>query len=48
MEENKEEVVNALFERSGYLYVCGDAKNMARNVRDRLVECIKSVKGNPN
>lgn len=45
MEKNKAEVVSILFEKNGYLYVCGDAKNMAKNVREVLTQCVQSIKG---
>ncbi|CAL8147580.1 unnamed protein product [Orchesella dallaii] len=44
MEENKKAVIDTLFNQGGYLYVCGDAKNMAKDVRDVLIKCVQSVK----
>jgi sulfite reductase alpha subunit-like flavoprotein len=45
MEKNKEEVITTLFDNGGYLYVCGDAKNMAKNVREVVTRCVEAVKG---
>lgn len=44
MEENMEEVVETLLEGGGYLYVCGDARNMAKDVREALIKCVERVK----
>ncbi|XP_077365668.1 methionine synthase reductase [Festucalex cinctus] len=35
-------IINILLKHSGCLYVCGDAKNMAKDVNDTLMEMIKS------
>ena len=45
MWKNKEELVTLLLDKSAYFYVCGDAKNMAKNVREKLIACIQAVKG---
>jgi len=46
MEKNGGSVVKVLLEEGGYFYVCGDAKNMAKSVREKLISLIQSVKGN--
>lgn len=35
-------IISILLEKNGYLYVCGDAKNMAKDVNDTLSEMIKT------
>lgn len=35
-------ITSVLLEKSGYIYVCGDAKNMAKDVNDTLMEMIKT------
>ncbi|CAL9697926.1 unnamed protein product [Knipowitschia caucasica] len=35
-------ITSILLEKSGYIYVCGDAKNMAKDVNDTLMEMIKN------
>jgi sulfite reductase alpha subunit-like flavoprotein len=44
MLKNQEEIVSVLDDR-GYFYVCGDARNMAKNVREALITCLQNVKG---
>lgn len=41
LRENKAEVWNILGEKNGHLYVCGDARNMARDVHNILVDIIQ-------
>ncbi|KAF8983879.1 NADPH-cytochrome P450 reductase [Entomortierella lignicola] len=38
MEEYKELIWDLIHKQGGYFYVCGDAKNMAREVNHRLIE----------
>jgi len=45
LEKNKEELTTELLERGGYLYVCGDAKNMAKSVREKLNSIVQDVLG---
>lgn len=35
-------ITSVLLEKSGYIYVCGDAKNMAKDVNDTLMGMIKN------
>ncbi|KAM4718460.1 methionine synthase reductase isoform 2-T3 [Anableps anableps] len=37
-----QQVTNILLRQNGYIYVCGDAKNMAKDVNETLVEMIKT------
>ncbi|XP_067144263.1 NADPH--cytochrome P450 reductase [Centruroides vittatus] len=41
LRENKEEIWNIIGEKNGHLYVCGDARNMARDVHNILVDIIQ-------
>lgn len=43
--KNKDELWNVIGENNGHLYVCGDAKNMARDVHDIVVKVVQE-KGN--
>nr|AHM93010.1 NADPH-cytochrome P450 reductase [Laodelphax striatellus] len=45
LEKNKDELWNVIGENNGHLYVCGDAKNMARDVHNIVANVIKE-KGN--
>ncbi|CAG7834783.1 unnamed protein product [Allacma fusca] len=44
MQKNQVELISIL-DKGGYFYVCGDAKNMAKNVRETLISCLKNIKG---
>lgn len=39
---NSQNITDILLKQNGYLYVCGEAKNMAKDVNDTLVEMIKT------
>ncbi|XP_038144975.1 methionine synthase reductase isoform X2 [Cyprinodon tularosa] len=38
----RQRVTDILLRQNGYIYVCGDAKNMAKDVNDTLLEMIKA------
>lgn len=42
---HSKQVARVLLQESGYIYVCGDAKNMAKDVNDTLVEIISKETG---
>lgn len=41
----RENIKQALVEKKGYAYICGDAKHMARDVEDLLKEILGEAKG---
>ncbi|XP_049808525.1 NADPH--cytochrome P450 reductase [Schistocerca nitens] len=45
LQKNKDEIWSIIGENNGHLYVCGDAKNMARDVHDIVVKVVME-KGN--
>lgn len=40
LRQNKKELWEIIGEKNGHLYICGDARNMARDVRDIVLEVI--------
>lgn len=42
---HSKQVARLLLQENGYIYVCGDAKNMAKDVNDTLVEIIMKEVG---
>lgn len=45
LQRHSKQVAGVLLRDSGYVYVCGDAKNMAKDVHDALVEIISRETG---
>ncbi|XP_015598428.1 NADPH--cytochrome P450 reductase isoform X2 [Cephus cinctus] len=40
LENNKEEIWSVIGEKNGHIYICGDARNMARDVHNILVKVV--------
>lgn len=45
LQHHSQQVARTLLQENGYIYVCGDAKNMAKDVNDTLVEIISKEAG---
>uniref|UniRef100_A0A8C3W016 Methionine synthase reductase n=1 Tax=Catagonus wagneri TaxID=51154 RepID=A0A8C3W016_9CETA len=45
LQRHSRQVARALLQEQGYVYVCGDAKNMAKDVNDTLVDIISKEVG---
>ncbi|XP_051007006.1 methionine synthase reductase [Acomys russatus] len=45
LQHHSQQVARILLQEKGYIYVCGDAKNMAKDVNDALVELISKETG---
>lgn len=45
LQHHSQQVARTLLQENGYIYVCGDAKNMAKDVNDALVEIISKEAG---
>ncbi|KAB1281633.1 Methionine synthase reductase [Camelus dromedarius] len=45
IQRHSKQVARVLLHENGYIYVCGDAKNMAKDVNDALVEVISKEVG---
>ncbi|RIA87265.1 NADPH-dependent cytochrome P450 oxidoreductase [Glomus cerebriforme] len=43
--ENDSHIWNLIYNHGGYFYVCGDAKNMARDVNNALIQIAQSLGG---
>ena len=43
--EQKDVFVQLLMDESMTLFVCGDARNMAKDVNDAVIECVRDVLG---
>ena len=41
----KEAFIKILFEKEAILFVCGDAKNMSKDVNETIIECTAQVLG---
>ena len=42
---DREHIANAIIHGKGYIYVCGDAKNMSRSVEEMLARILGEAKG---
>ncbi|XP_034379513.1 methionine synthase reductase [Arvicanthis niloticus] len=45
LQRHSQQVARILLQENGYIYVCGDAKNMAKDVNDALVEILSREAG---
>ncbi|XP_005356746.1 methionine synthase reductase [Microtus ochrogaster] len=45
LQRHSQQVARTLLQENGYIYVCGDAKNMAKDVNDALVEIVSKESG---
>lgn len=45
LQRHSQQVSRILLQEKGYIYICGDAKNMAKDVNDTLVEIISKETG---
>ena len=43
--EDREHVADAILNGKGYVYICGEAKNMAKQVEDVLARILGEAKG---
>ena len=43
--EDKDRIADAVLNGKGYVYICGDAKNMAKSVEDTLARILGEAKG---
>ncbi|XP_041488179.1 methionine synthase reductase [Microtus oregoni] len=45
LQRHSQQVARTLLQENGYIYMCGDAKNMAKDVNDALVEIVSKESG---
>lgn len=45
LREAKDELAPLILEKRAYIYICGDAKSMARSVEETLVKMLAEAKG---
>lgn len=45
LQRHSQQVARTLLQENGYVYVCGDAKNMAKDVNDTLIGIISNEAG---
>lgn len=43
--EDREHIADAILNGKGYVYICGDAKNMSRSVEETLARILGEAKG---
>jgi len=43
--EQREQIADAILNGKGYVYICGEAKNMAKQVEDVLARVLGEAKG---
>lgn len=40
------EIINKIIHENAVIYVCGDAKNMAKDVKNTIISCLMEIEGN--